>query len=356
MSNIPVIIPSYEPDYRLLELLEGMSKSKIGPVIVINDGSGALYDEIFDKARQIITPLKGNVLTHKSNQGKGKALKTAFQYVLENIPDAVGVVTADSDGQHTITCIISIVEALEYNQDKLILGVRQFDGEGIPWKSRFGNDLTEKVFSYVSGVHISDTQTGLRGIPRKFMSELLSVDGERFEFEMRMLLKAADEYEILEIPIETIYDSKKNHQTHFNPIKDSIKIYRILGGRFLRFIIASFSSSLLDLILFKIFCDIFKNRKIAVYIACATIIARVLSAFYNYLINYKIVFKSQESISKSSIKYIVLAILQMGFSAIFVSLLVSIFSIVPEVIFKIIVDTILFFVSYHIQRRYIFGK
>lgn len=356
MSRVPIIIPSYEPDYRLLDLLEQMNIMKICPVIIINDGSGHEYDEIFDKAKQIVNPLKGIVLTHKINRGKGRALKTAFQYVLENIPEAIGVVTADSDGQHTVDCISSIIKMMENNCDKLILGVRRFDGQGIPWKSKFGNDLTEKVFSYVSGVHITDTQTGLRGIPRKFMEELLYVDGERFEFEMRMLLKATENYEILEVPIQTIYDSEENHQTHFNPIKDSIKIYRILGGKFLRFIISSFSSSLLDLALFVLFCTILKQREIVAYVACATIMARIISAIYNYLINYKVVFKSQESILKSSLRYVILAIVQMCFSAILVSTLVNMISIVPEVVFKIVVDTVLFFISYHIQQIYVFKR
>lgn len=137
-----------------------------------------------------------------------------------------------------------------YYENKLILGVGKFDSEGIPWKSRFENTMTEKVFQYILGVHVSDTQTGLRGIPTNFMKDLLDVNGERFEFEMRMLLESAGKYDICEIPIETIYDSKTEHQTHFNPIKDSIRIYKILAEKFIKFILTSFSSSIIDLIVF----------------------------------------------------------------------------------------------------------
>ena len=223
---IPIIIPSYEPDERLTELLSTLVTEDVY-VVVVDDGSGENYKEIFDRVRKSLGS-KGIVLKHDVNKGKGRALKTAFQYVLDNIPDAIGAVTADSDGQHTKECIETVSESLKEHPDSLILGVRCFDEEDVPWKSRFGNTLTLKVMKIVSGLSVSDTQTGLRGIPRKFMEELLTVDGERFEFETRMLLETVNKYNIVEVPIETIYDSKENHQTHFNPFLDSIKIYKIL--------------------------------------------------------------------------------------------------------------------------------
>ena len=351
---IPVIIPAYEPDIRLLELLKDMKSNKCGPVILVNDGSGKEYNDIFDKAQTILKDIGGVLLIHEKNKGKGRALKTAFTYVLEQYPQAIGVVTADSDGQHTVSCINAVRSSLEQQPDNLVLGVRKFDGEGIPWKSRFGNTLTEKIFAYITGVHVSDTQTGLRGIPTSFMEELLEIPGERFEFEMQMLMECAGKYNITEIPIKTIYDSEDNHQTHFDPLADSIRIYKIIGKKFLKYIFASFSSCIIDVVLFAVFCSLLKSAYPGIYLVIATVGARVISAVYNYAMNYRVVFKSRESVGKSGIKYITLAVIQMCLSAGGVTLLKTILPFIPDVLIKIVVDTILFFISYHIQQKYVF--
>lgn len=353
-KSIPIVIPAYEPDERLIKLLEELKTNKLQPVIVVDDGSGEKYSDIFAQAERLARDTGGAVLHHTVNRGKGRALKTAFSYVLEHFPAAVGCVTADSDGQHTVSCIERVGSALQEHPEKLILGAREFDREDIPWKSRFGNSVTEKVFAYVAGLHISDTQTGLRGIPAAFMRRLLDVKGERFEFETQMLLESRNHYPILEVPIETIYESKDNHQTHFRPLADSWKIYKLLGKQFLRYIISSLSSSVIDIALFAVFCAVLKNLFPVVYVAVATVLARIISATYNYLINYKLVFTSEKKHAVSGVKYIILAICQMALSAGLVTLGTWALQFIPEVVVKIVIDTLLFFVSYHIQQKYVF--
>lgn len=349
---IPVVIPAYEPDDELLSLLRDLKSAGLCPVIVVNDGSGGRYDTIFLSAREILAGC-GVVLTHEVNRGKGAALKTAFRYVLDTYPDAAGVVTADSDGQHTPACIGKVRDALTEHPNDLIMGVRRFDGEDIPWKSRFGNTLTIKVFRMATGICVSDTQTGLRGIPIRFMKELLDVRGDRFEFEMEMLLESVGKYPVYEVPIETVYESKENHQTHFNPVKDSVRIYRLLLGRFFKYILSSLSSSVVDLAAFEVFCLLSRGR-LSAYIAVSTVLARVISATYNYLMNYKVVFKSREKMGSSALKYFTLAVIQMTLSALLVTGGVMLLRVVPEVVVKMIVDTCLFFVSYYIQKRFVF--
>ena len=353
-KNIPIVIPAYEPDERLIKLLEELKMNKLQPVIVVDDGSGEKYSDIFIQAERLVGDTGGVILHHAENRGKGRALKTAFSYVLEHFPHTVGCVTADSDGQHTVSCITRVGDVLQEHPENLILGARKFDCEDIPWKSRFGNTVTEKVFAYVAGLHISDTQTGLRGIPTVFMQRLLDVKGERFEFETQMLLESRNHYPILEVPIETIYESKENHQTHFRPLADSWKIYKILGKQFLRYIISSLSSSVIDIVLFAVFCAGLKGVFPVVYVAVATVLARVISATYNYLVNYKLVFTSEKKHTVSGVKYVVLAICQMALSAGLVTLGTWALQFVPEVVVKIVVDTLLFFVSYYIQQKYVF--
>ncbi|MDO5476616.1 MAG: glycosyltransferase [Eubacteriales bacterium] len=361
-AQIPVIIPAYEPDERLLALLEDFCAQGIRGVILVDDGSGEAYTELFERAQVYLQELDGTLLIHEVNRGKGRALKTAFAWILDHDPDAPGVVTADSDGQHTVDCIRAVMQRLREKPDALVLGVRTFDGEDVPWKSAFGNRLTMKVLGYVSGVQVSDTQTGLRGIPRAFMRELLDVPGDRFEFETQMLLETAGCYPIEEVPIQTIYDSKENHQTHFNPLKDSIRIYRILGAKFLKYLFASLSSCVIDLVLFALFCPLLKSRLLLAptplnripYVAAATVLARILSATYNFAMNYRVVFGSREKVRSSAARYILLAAVQMFLSAVLVTGGTALLPAVPEVVVKAVVDTVLFLVSYYVQRKYVF--
>ncbi len=350
---IPIIIPAYEPDERFIGLLSNLVKRENVFIIVVDDGSGSDYENIFSRVKEMIVD-KGILLTHNVNKGKGRALKTAFQYVLYNMSDVIGAVTADSDGQHTVECIESVSRKLEEKPEALILGVRRFDAEDLPWKSKFGNNLTLKVMKLVSGLSVSDTQTGLRGIPRKFMEELLDVEGEGFEFETRMLLATVKKYDICEVPIKTIYDSKENHQTHFHPVKDSLKIYKVLFEKFFRFAFTSVSSFMIDIALFTVFCMLFKVWNGILYATVATILARIISAIYNYMMNYMFVFRSKESKMVSAGKYVLLSAAQMGCSAALVTGAVYIFSGVNETIIKMIIDTILFFVSYQIQKKFVF--
>ena len=356
MSNAAIVIPSYEPDERLTCLVNDLLNNSLGPIYIVNDGSGSEYDSIFESITEPVKASGGAVLQHEVNRGKGRALKTAFEYILNNDKDVEFVVTADSDGQHTCECIQRVIDASLKNRKCMVLGVRTFDQEDVPWKSRVGNNLTVKVFEYITGVHITDTQTGLRAVPREYLPDLLNVKGERFEYEMRMLIDAVDKMDVIEVPIKTIYDSKENHQTHFNPLKDSIRIYRILCERFVKYIFSSVSACLLDLLIFGIACSLLKQKQPALYITYATVIARVVSAVYNYLINYRIVFKSNEDSGKAAVKYFLLAVVQMSCSALLVTGLSRIWPDGIEVLLKAIVDTALFFISYAIQQRFVFKK
>ncbi len=359
---IPLVIPAYEPDERMTKLFEEFKEKGIHDVILIDDGSGEAYREVFRKAEEILQEIGGEFLTHEKNKGKGGAIRTAFAYVLEKYPEAIGVVTADCDGQHHVEDILAIMRRLSEKPDCLIAGVRRFDGEDVPWKSAFGNKLTAKVVSYISGIRISDTQCGLRGIPRSFMKELLNVPGDGFEYDTRMLLESAGKYPIEEVGIQTIYDSKENHQTHFRPVRDSIRIYRILGARFITFIFASLSSSVVDIGLFALFCRLFRKGILQMpailsrvpYVAAATVLARILSCTYNFTVNYKVVFQSSEHVGRSAARYLTLAAVQMSLSALLVTGGVLLLPALPEVLIKVVVDTCLFLISYYIQRKYVF--
>ena len=350
---IPIIIPTFQPDAHLLELVAALAEGGADAIVIVDDGSGDDFSEVINSARELAGD-RGCVLTHKKNMGKGASLKTAFAYILENYPQATGVVTADSDGQHSPACVLKIARCLSANPQSFVLGVRTFDSRGIPRKSKFGNTLTIKVLRYVTGICIQDTQTGLRGIPRDFMQYLLAVRGERFEFEMQMLLESVGRCPILEVPIETIYEPKESYQTHFNPVADSIKIYRILGKKFFRFIFASMFCFAIDLTLFTLFCRFFDTRVPGYYVALSTLAARFVSASINYTINYKMVFKPDAKAGIAELRFLLTSVAQMSLSAGFTTLGVIAFHHVPETIIKAIVDMVLFFVNYKVQQKFVF--
>lgn len=352
VNVLPVIIPCLEPNEKLIKIVSELTEKNLSPIIVVNDGSSAVYDHFFEQVQNQYGCI---LLKHPTNMGKGRALKDAFDYCLNRWPDLIGCVTADSDGQHSAESISRCGEALLNQPHSLVLGVRDFTDENVPLKSRLGNNLTRKICRLLCGINVSDTQTGLRGIPADFMRHLLSVPGERFEFETRMLLEARNQCSIIEVTIETIYDLKENHATHFDPVKDSIRIYKIFAGELVKFFVSSVSSSIVDLTLFAVFCELLISKS-TVYVAIATVFARAVSAIYNYLINYWIVFSSREKHKRSATRYFILAFLQMLCSAGLTTGLVARLPWMSELAIKIPVDTVLFFISFCIQREFIYKK
>jgi len=348
--DIPVIIPSYEPDDKLITLLEALKQTGISHVVVVDDGSGAQYETFFELAEEMDNC---TVLHHAVNLGKGRALKTAFNHCLRVYGESPGCVSADSDGQHTPADILACMRKLWENPQALILGCRDFDAPSVPARSSFGNKCTRKVFRYLLGLSVSDTQTGLRAIPTLFMKELMQVKGERFEYETNMLIETKNlNIPILEVPVETVY-IEENKTSHFNPIKDSVRIYLVFG----KFLFSSLSSSVLDLLLFHILCMAFlplgEEIRGIPYIVAATVGARVISAVYNFLINYRVVFKSKGNLAVTAGKYGLLAVCQMMCSAFLVN---GLYGLVggAEVLIKMPVDVFLFFASFVIQREFVY--
>ena len=344
---MPVIIPSLQPNDKLIVLIENLKAKDIEKIIIVDDGSGEDYRDFFDRA----AALGCTVLTHAVNLGKGRAMKTAFNYCLTAFKkgEIIGAVTADSDGQHSAEDIISCMNALAENPDALVLGARNFDEENVPFKSRYGNKITCFMMRSLCGINLGDTQTGLRAIPTALMSLLMKSAGERFEFETNMLIDCKQNgFRFVEVPIETIYE--ENHSTHFNPFRDAVKIYSI----FFKFIFSSLSGAAVDLIMFAILTPFFFTFLPKLwYITAATVVARIISACVNYLNNHRVVFKSRASHASSTFKYVLVAAVQLALSAGLVTYLHSLLG-GSEVVVKIVVDLVLFLVSFQIQREWVF--
>ena len=354
-TRATVIIPSLNPDDSLVSYVGGVVDAGYD-VLVVDDGSSLDKRPMFDRLEH----LDGvHVLRHFVNMGKGRALKDAFNYYLTHNAESCGVITADSDGQHTLEDINKVAAAMAAHDDALVLGARDFSGDNVPPKSAFGNKLTRRVLKMLWGGAITDTQTGLRGIPRSLIPEYLTLSGERFEYETGMLIEAlSKKTPVIEVPIETIYIAG-NSGTHFNPIVDSLKIYGLIFGSFLKFLLSSLSASLIDLAVFQAVVAFLGRFALSSRVGVATAVARLCSSLYNYKVNKSVVFKTQESEepagSRPIVRYYTLVVVQACLSAACVFALSSWLGM-PELLSKIIVDSLLFLLSYQVQRRWVFAS
>lgn len=352
-DKTPIIIPTYKPDESLIALVNELISADYRKIIIVDDGSGDNYSGLFEKVKKLIEPF-GVVISYGNNKGKGFALKVAFRYILKNMPDVIGVVTADSDGQHTLLGIQNVEKKLLENPQSLVMGVRNFDKKVVPWKIFVWNKLTRRVLKYVSGISVSDPQNGIRGIPASFLPECIEIKENGFDYEMEMLLRTSGKISIVEVPVEIVFDTKENNQTRFNPCLEAVKVYSVLCRRFFVFIFSSFSASLIDLTLFTLFCFLLKQRFPETYIIVSTVLARIISACYNYAMNYTKVFHSKAKVASSGSKYALLAILQMSCSALMVNCGKIFLPFMQETVIKIFVDIFLFFISYKIQQTFVY--
>lgn len=347
--NISVVLPSLNPDEKLELVVKGLNNAGFNDIIIINDGSDENHLLPFQRLANNPTC---TILVHEINRGKGRALKTGFDFVMRNRNNG-GVVTVDGDNQHGSLDVKACSERM-LSSEKIVLGARDFNGINVPKRSRLGNKITASVFKFACGIKISDTQTGLRAIPFKYINEVYKAHGERFEYETNMLLhmkKYNIPYE--EVGIQTVY-IEENKTSHFNPIKDSIRIYKVI----LTFIFSSFSCSLIDLGLFTLINMLIFDTAVdeRLRLLIATLGARIVSSALNFIINREAVFKAKSNVKKHLIKYYILCALQMlaSFGLVFVTTSLLNAGSVWQTVIKAIIDTVLFFISFQIQREWVF--
>jgi len=334
-----ILIPSYEPGERLLELVSSLRED--ASILVVDDGSGPEFREIFEAADR----LGAVVVAHDVNQGKAAALRTGFRWLVLNAPGQT-VVCADSDGQHLPKDVLAVGaevarRAAHGEPDAVVLGVRGFDGQ-VPLRSRVGNRAMTQLVVSVTGARISDTQTGLRGYPAPLLPWACDVRGERFAYELWLLLEASRQrIPLVEVPIETVY-LNHNASSHFRPIGDSAKVLSPL----LLFAGSSLISFGLDTVLLLILSAVTGSLVVSV------VGARVLSATLNFSLNRRTVFRSHGTLGPQLVRYgaFALALLGLGYAGI--AALTSLG--VPLVVAKITTDATLWLTSFGVQRVFVF--
>lgn len=346
-----VVIPALNPMPSLVGFVQDLIEHGVPQVIVVNDGSDSSFIDVFNQVKKL---KHCTVLTHKVNRGKGRALKTAFSYFIKHHSYLDGVVTADADGQHTVEDIYKLCERLSLKQDSLILGVRNFKEENVPKRSYIGNRITSRIFQLLYDSNIDDTQTGLRGIPASELAWMVDMNGERYDYELNMLIKVRHRnLGIKTIPIKTLYFDN-NSGSHYSTIKDSVPIFLRLISGIIQYSGSTIVSGLLDILTFFLLNTFVLNASSApLRIFLSTVIARVISSICNYLMNRKLIFADTDTPYRSAVRYYILCICLMMTSYGFVYV-ASLSWHVNESVIKLMVDFILGFVSYQLQLRWVF--
>lgn len=338
-GTMVILIPAYEPGASLVELVMAIRAAlPQQPIVVVDDGSGAGYAHVFTAAAKA----GADVIGHPVNKGKGVALKQGFEHIEHAYPGA-DVVCADCDGQHTLTDILRVAATVADHRDGMVLGARQFVGD-VPARSKFGNDMTRKVFEMATGLRLQDTQTGLRGYPATMLSWLQTVPGDRFEYELHALLEAKRAgLGFYEIPIETLY-LEGNESSHFRPVRDSVRVYL----PFLKFSLSSLSAFVVDVTLF------FAVMAATGWLLGAVVLSRLVSATVNFLMNHRMVFKRRSGSARAAIgPYTALAVTLLGTNYALLRLLTGPvgLGVAPS---KFLTEASLFVVSYQVQQRVVF--
>lgn len=347
-----VLIPSLEPDEKLLSYTEQLREYGLTDIIVVDDGSGEAYEPVYRELRE-----RGcTLLRHEENQGKGAALKTGFRYIEQQYHAFACVVTADADGQHAAEDVYRIAEEAKRQPEALVLGVRDFSGGEIPPKSLLGNRLTSFLFAMLYGKKLSDTQTGLRAFGPRLLGMLQEVRGSRYEYELQALISCIQTGVAMHtVPIRVIYEHG-NAGTHFRAIRDSARVMGVLFSNFARFMSSSVASAVVDIGIAWLLIDALRpllGQQDYLRILLATAIARVVSIFVNYLLNKHFVFRQEDS-RGSLWRYLSLCVLVILLSSTGVYAIHTTFFI-SEKIAKLVCDALLFLFSFQMQRRWVFA-
>lgn len=329
-----VIVPAYQPDEKLNALAKALAAEGFD-VVVVDDGSGEGYRALFEKASHD----GAKILRHSTNCGKGRAIKTALDYLLAHRPDIGCAIIADADGQHSVTDIKAVAKAQREHADAVILGVRPISA--MPPRSRAGNTLARFLFRLQTGIWVSDTQTGLRGIPGKLFEAMAQIKGERYEYEINMLFFIKREgIRLCEIPIEAIY-LNGNRSSHFRPLCDTLRILE----QFLIFSCSALLCAGVDYALFAL------TAGLSLPLPACYALARIASGTLNFSLNRAAVFHARLAFGCAA-KYALLVISNILAGALIVEALAGVAG--ASLVAKLIADVCLFGANYYIQRKFVF--
>lgn len=366
LQNTVVIIPAYEPSSSFITYARELIEKGFFELLIINDGSNETFEPIF---QEIASLPRCTLLSYEENHGKGYALKHAFKYAKEHYNENTVFVTADCDGQHLSKDVERTAQEAYNSPGELILGARDFSLPFVPKRSRSGNVFTRRMYKFLYGLSLEDTQTGLRAFSYSMLDELIALHGDRFEYEMNMLVILHKKRRIIrEIPIETVYNEEMEDGakvSHYRPLRDSMRILAILFKNLGWYFVSSIGSALLEMLAFYLITHYVLTAEfssVALAMLVPTVSARIISSVFNYFFNFKIVFHGKKK--RSVFKYYTLWIIQLGLSYAIAcgwNAFFSMFELSESAVALCITlckgfcDLLIGIASYGVQRAYVFA-
>ncbi len=225
-----ILIPTYNNEKTLASVLQDLSLYTTN-LVVVNDGSTDDTQNILQKFPDL------EILHFPENCGKGEALKQGF-IVAENLGYDYAI-TIDSDGQHYPDDLDVFLKELENkkpgDREILLVGDRNMGQDGIPGKSTLGNKFSNFWYLVVTGIQLTDTQSGYRLYPLQVINSI-KLYTRKFEFEIENIVKAAWRKVVVKnVPIKVFYE-KEDRVTHFRPFWDITRIVLL----YMWFVLVSF--------------------------------------------------------------------------------------------------------------------
>lgn len=208
------VIPAYQAERTLPDVVRGLRENvPDGIVLVVNDGS---TDATLAAARSCAD----GVLSFRHNRGKGAALRAGFDEALRR--GATAVLTIDADGQHDPANAPLLLRALA--DADVAIGARARRGSSMPLSRRLTNRLASTAMSVITRRELPDSQSGYRAF-RRAMLEAVRGEGDRYEYETDLLIRAAHQgFRIVAVPVTTRYGPR----SHFRALRDSVRVVRTI--------------------------------------------------------------------------------------------------------------------------------
>lgn len=213
------VIPVYN-NYPVIEEVVRRTSAVFDKVLIIDDGSSdANLQELF-------SALPVEVIRHEHNQGKGAALITALNILKKRKVDYM--ITLDGDGQHFPEDIPQIIDFLEQAEKPLLLaGCRDFNHAAVPFASRLGRALSNWGIRLQTSICLADSQCGFRAYPVREVAALES-STFRYNYETEIVIRSAwAGIKIVDFPVRVHYPQKHERISHFRPVMDSWRIFRL---------------------------------------------------------------------------------------------------------------------------------
>ncbi|PTN38124.1 DUF2062 domain-containing protein [Desulfonatronum sp. SC1] len=212
--RILVVVPVYNHGATLRQVVEGVLA--VHPdVLVVDDGST-------DQGLERIADLPVQVRTHRTNQGKGAAVRTAAEAA--TALGATHIVTIDADGQHDPGDLPRFLDAVRNHPLAVIVGARDFAAANVPRASRFGRRFSNFWLRVQTGRKLLDTQSGFRAYPVALFEHLKFTE-TRYAFEVEVLVRSAwAGLDLLDVPVRVHYPPAEQRVSHFRAFMDNVRI------------------------------------------------------------------------------------------------------------------------------------